>query len=192
MENAIAKPGVRARFLTARRDLDRLRDFVVQGNTAQCHDAAFVNELRSWVRFNQTQAAETRDGLYAGASGNPALPRWLGRAIFPYVFTAVAENPKYQAQIDGSAGALIFYAEADAPAGWFNVGRACQRFMLETTARDIRSSFVNQPVEVAGVRSQFSAWLGDGLRPALIVRFGHGNTMPYSLRRPATAVLSQS
>ena len=190
MENAIAKPGVRTRFLTARGDLDRLKEFVVQGNTAQCNDPAFVDELRSWVRFNQTQAAETRDGLYAGASGNPALPSWLGRAIFPYVFTAAAENPKYRAQIDGSAGALILYAETDAPDGWFNVGRAGQRFMLEATARDIRTSFINQPVEVASVRPAFGAWLGDGLRPALVIRFGRGKTLPFSLRRPASAVLS--
>lgn len=191
MENAIAKPGVHARFLTARADLDRLKDFVVQGNTAQCRNSAFVDELRNWVRFNQTQAVETGDGLYAGASGNPALPRWLGRVIFPYVFTAALENPKYRAQIDGSAGALVLYAVADKPAGWFNVGRACQRFLLETTARDIRTSFVNQPVEVADVRSQFGAWLGDGLRPALIMRFGRGNTLPYSLRRPVSAVFNQ-
>ncbi|MCF8477085.1 MAG: Tat pathway signal protein, partial [Pseudolabrys sp.] len=182
--------GVRARFLTARRDLNRLRDFVVQGNTAQCRDPAFVDELRHWLRFNQSDAAATGDGLYAGATGNPALPRWLGRVIFPYVFTAAAENPKYVVQLDGSAGALILYAEADAPAGWFNVGRASQRFQLEATARDIRTSFVNQPVEVAGVRSQFSAWLGDGMRPALIIRFGRGKTVPFSLRRPVSAVLS--
>ena len=192
MKEAIAKPGVRARFLTARRELDQLRDFVVLGNTAQCQDPAFVDELRHWVRFNQTHAAETGDGLYAGASGNPALPRWLGRAVFPYVFTAGAENPKYVAQIDGSAGALILYAETDEPAGWYNVGRASQRFQLEATARDIRTSFVNQPVEVADVRSQFSTWLGDGMRPALILRFGRGKTVPYSLRRPASAVLGES
>jgi hypothetical protein len=192
MEEAIAKPGVRAKFLTARRDLDQLRDFVVQGNTAQCQDPAFVDELRHWVRFNQTHAVETGDGLYAGATSNPGVPRWLGRAIFPYVFTAGAESPKYVAQMDGSAGALILYAETDEPAGWYNVGRASQRFQLETTARDIRTSFVNQPVEVAGVRSQFSTWLGDGMRPAMILRFGRGNTVPYSLRRPALTVLGES
>jgi hypothetical protein len=192
MEIAIGKPGIRARFLTARRDLDQLKDFVVQGNTVQSHDSAFVDELRHWVRFNQTDAAETSDGLYAGASGNPALPRWLGRVLLAYVFTAAGENPKYVAQIDGSAGALILYAEADEPAGWFNVGRAGQRFQLEATARDIRTSFVNQPVEVAGVCSEFSAWLGDGMRPALIIRFGRGKTLPYSLRRPPSAVLSES
>ena len=191
LEAAIAKPGVRARFLTARRDLDKLKEFVVQGNTAQCLDPAFVDELGRWVRFNQSHAARTGDGLFVGSSGNPVMPAWLGRSIFPYVFTAGAENPKYLAQIDGSAGALVLYAETDDPSGWFQVGRASQRFQLEATALDILTSFVNQPVEVAGVRSEFTSWLGDGLRPALILRFGRGNALPYSLRRPVSAVLRE-
>lgn len=189
IEAAIGKPGVRTRFLTARSDLERLKDFVIEGNTVQCRDPAFVDELAHWVRFNPAHAAETGDGLYAGAAGNPAVPRWLGHRIFPYVFTAGVENPKYLAQLDGSAGALVLYSEVDEPAGWFGVGRVSQRFQLEATARDIRTSFVNQPVEVASVRSGFSAWLGDGLRPALVIRFGRGKTLPSSLRRPVTAVL---
>jgi hypothetical protein len=189
LEAAIATPGVRVRFLTARRDLDRLKEFVVQGNTQQCRDRAFVDELRRWVRFNQSHAARTGDGLFAGSSGNPSVPAWLGRTIFPYIFTAGAENPKYLAQIDGAAGALVLYAETDDASGWFQVGRASQRFQLEATARGILSSFVNQPVEVTGIRAEFAAWLGDGLRPALVIRFGRGDPLPYSLRRPVNAVL---
>ncbi|MCF1504150.1 Tat pathway signal protein [Afifella sp. H1R] len=188
LEGAIDRPGVRTRFLTARTELDELKDFVVWGNTAQCGDAAFVEELRSWVRFNESDAVRRLDGLFAGVSGNPVTPRWLGRAIFPYVFTAAAENPKYVAQIDGAAGALVLFAEKNDAAGLFAVGRAAQRFMLEAEARDIRTSFVNQPVEVASVRHAFASWLGEGLRPALVLRFGRGAKVPMSLRRPAAAV----
>jgi hypothetical protein len=191
LEAAIANPGVRARFLTAQRDLETLKEFVVQGNTAQCRDPAFVDELGQWVRFNKSHAARSGDGLFVGSSGNPAMPVWLGRRIFQFVFTAGAENPKYVAQIDGSAGALILYAATDEPSGWFQVGRASQRFQLEAAARGILTSFVNQPVEVASVRSAFASWLGDGLRPALVLRFGRGNPLPYSLRRPVSAVLKE-
>lgn len=192
LESAVTQTGARARLLTARNDLDRLKQFVIDGNTAQCNDEAFVKELGDWVRFNKTHAAETRDGLYSGSSGNPMLPRWLGRHGFSLLFTASAENPKYAAQIDGSAGALILYAEKDQPEGWFNVGRASQRFQLEATARGIRTSFINQPIEVGPVRHEFQKWLGDGLRPALVLRFGRGKLTPPSLRRPVEAVLTLS
>ncbi|MGH1417718.1 MAG: Acg family FMN-binding oxidoreductase [Hyphomicrobiaceae bacterium] len=187
--SATQKSGVRLRILTARNDLDRLKEFVVEGNTAQCNDQAFVQELGQWVRFNQTHASGTRDGLFTGSSGNPTSPSWLGPIVFPYFFTADSENPKYVAQLNGSAGAVVLYAEKDEPAGWFNVGRASQRFQLEATARDICTSFINQPVEVSAVRGEFRKWLGDALRPALVLRFGRGKLLPPSLRRPVGAVL---
>lgn len=186
---AVKQSGVRSRVLTARKDLNRLKKFVIEGNTAQCKNKAFVQELGDWIRFNETHVSETRDGLYAGSSGNPNSPRWIGRHAFPLVFTADAENPKYVAQLDGLAGAVILYAETDGPAGWFSVGRASQRFQLEATARDIRTSFINQPVEVGTVRREFQTWLGDGLRPALVLRFGRGKPLPPSLRRPVASVL---
>ena len=173
----------------ARKDLDRLKEFVVEGNTTQCNDQAFVRELQHWIRFNQAHVSETRDGLYTGSSGNANFPRWLGNAVFPYLFTANSENAKYVAQLDGSAGAVVLYAEGDRPEGWFNVGRAGQRFQLAATAREIRTSFVNQAVKVATVRNAFQQWLGDDLRPALVLRFGRGKPLPPSLRRPVGAVL---
>jgi len=55
----------------------------------------------------------------------------------------------------------------------------------------IRNAFLNPPVEVGAVRSQFAVWLGlqEGERPDLVVRFGRGPAMPWSMRRPVQAVL---
>jgi hypothetical protein len=40
------------------------------------------------------------------------------------------------------------------------------------------------------VRTQFAQWLGLGAaRPDLVVRFGRGSQMPYSLRRPVANVI---
>jgi hypothetical protein len=75
-------------------------------------------------------------------------------------------------------------------AHWVEVGRAYERFALQATALGIRNAFLNQPVEVAAVRSPFAAALGlPGQRPDLVVRFGRGPTMPRSLRRPVDAVM---
>jgi hypothetical protein len=75
-------------------------------------------------------------------------------------------------------------------AHWVEVGRAYERFALRATALGIRNAFLNQPVEVAAVRSPFAAALGlPGQLPDLVVRFGRGPTMPRSLRRPVDAVM---
>ena len=80
---------------------------------------------------------------------------------------------------------------ANDKAYWVEVGRAYQRFALQATVLGVRNAFLNQPVEVTALRPQFAALLGlGGLRPDLVVRFGHGPAMPPSLRRPVGAVLS--
>ena len=44
--------GVDLVLLTARPEIERVRDLVVAGNTAQMADAAFLREMKSWLRFN--------------------------------------------------------------------------------------------------------------------------------------------
>jgi hypothetical protein len=71
-------------------------------------DAAFVCELKDWLRFNSAQALAKGDGLYSASSGNPTLPSWLGPRAFDLVFKPDAENRKYARQIDTSAGLAVF------------------------------------------------------------------------------------
>jgi hypothetical protein len=165
-------------------------DYVVAGNTRQVEDPAFVDELGEWLRFNAAHAAETRDGLYSAASGNPTSPAWLGRLLFPWIFSAGSENDRYSRQIRSSAGIAIFVAREEGKAGWVSVGRSYQRFALQATALGIRNAFVNQPVEVPAVRDEFAAWLGMGRRPDLVVRYGYAPPMPRSLRRSVTDVMT--
>jgi len=190
LERAGTSNGVRILLLTDHLAMERVLEHVVQGNTAQLADPAFVSELKSWIRFNGTDAVRTRDGLFSVASGNPAIPAWLGNVAFGWFFTAKGENDKIARQVRNSSGIAVFVGEAADKAHWVEVGRAYERFALQATARGIRNAFLNQPVEVAAVRSPFAAALGlAGQRPDLVVRFGRGPTLPRSLRRPVESVL---
>ena len=101
-----------------------------------------------------------------------------------------SENDKYAKQLRSSAGVAVFVGERADPANWFEVGRAYEHFALAATALGVRTAFVNQPVEVRAVRTQFAQWLGLGSqRPDLVVRFGRGPQMPFSLRRPVSDVI---
>ena len=169
--------------------MERVLEFVVKANTEQMTDPSFVRELKSWVRFNGAEALRTRDGLYSATTGNPAIPTWLGHAAFNWFFRPVAENDKCARQIRSSAGLAVFVGRSADKASWVDVGRGYERFALQATALGIRTAFLNQPVEVAGVRPSFAGALGlTDRRPDLVVRFGHGPLMPYSLRRPVRSV----
>ncbi len=190
LERAGTSDGVRLLLLTDRPAMERVLEHVVQGNTAQLADPAFVSELKSWIRFNGSDAVRTRDGLFSVSSGSPAIPAWLGELAFGRFFTAKGENEKIARQVRNSAGIAVFVAEAADKAHWVEVGRAYERFALQATALGVRNAFLNQPVEVAAVRSTFATTLGlTGRRPDLVVRFGRGPTLPRSLRRPVEAVM---
>ncbi|MBN8534482.1 MAG: Tat pathway signal protein [Rhizobiales bacterium] len=190
LEEAAKLEGVSLLLLTGKPHLESVLDFVIQGNSAQMDDAAFVRELKAWIRFNPTEALATGDGLLGAASGNPSLPGWLGRAVFSTVFRKNSENRKYAEHIRSSAGVAVFVSDQESKAGWVNIGRSFQRFALQATALDLRHAHINQPVEVMALRSEFSKWLGLGGRRAdLVVRFGYAPALPMSVRRPVERII---
>ena len=190
LERAGTGNGVRVILLTEPRAMEQVLEYVVAGDTAQLNNPAFVAELTAWIRFNADEAVRAGDGLYTGASGNPLLPRWLGSRMLGWFLTAKSENDRYARQVRNAAGIAVFVSATSDKAHWVEAGRCYERFALQATALGIRNAFLNQPVEVGAIRPQFAALLGLGSqRPDLVVRFGRGPTLPFSMRRPVQAVM---
>lgn len=190
LTSAATIPGVELLLITNRPEIDRIRDLVVAGNSAQFADPSFLRELKAWLRFSPRHALDRGDGLYSATTGNAALPEWMGSLAFDWFVSADSENDRYARQLRSSAGVAVFVGERENPEHWLRVGRACQRFALQATALGIRHAFINQPVEVAAVRPELAKLLGmPGRRPDIVMRFGYGPTMPFSARRPAHDVI---
>ncbi|MGH1478616.1 MAG: Acg family FMN-binding oxidoreductase [Geminicoccales bacterium] len=192
LQTFASKEDVDLRLLTDERQKQRIIEYVVAGNSAQMDDDAFVEELRSWIRFNEAEALASRDGLSYRSVGSPASPRWLGKLLFSMMFRKKAENQKYRRQIASSSGIAVFTCAEQTKAAWIDAGRAYQRFALLSTALGMRHAFINQPVEVPELRAQLASHLDLGERlPDLIVRFGYGDPTPRTLRRPVQDVLAE-
>ena len=190
LELAGTGSGVSVMLLTAKPDMEKILDLVLQGNTTQLNDAAFVNELKQWLRFSASEAVETGDGLYSITSGNPSIPRWLGSPMFDIMVSAKSENDKYAKQTRSSAGIAVFVSAVDDKVHWIEAGRCYERFALQATGMGIRNAMLNQTVEIPAMRQQLAGFLGlKAGRPDLVVRFGRGPAMPQSLRRDVSAVL---
>jgi len=82
LERAASREGVEFLLFTERPKVEGVIDYVLKGNSAQIHDAAFMEELKGWIRFNEADARATCDGLFSHLTGNPTLPRWLGNILF--------------------------------------------------------------------------------------------------------------
>lgn len=177
-------------LLTAREKFESVIEYVNSGNEVQLNDPAFRTELVSWIRFNPDEALRKGDGLSGVTSGQPALPRWIARHIIGLVLTAKGQIEADTRNIRSSGAIAVFTAARNDKAAWIDVGRAYQRFALQATALDLRSAFINQPIEVQTLRPQLESWLGlDGAHALLMVRVGHAPLAPYSLRRPVEQVI---
>lgn len=190
VEAAAQVDGVGVIILTERAKLNSVRDFVVHGNSLQMDDKAFTAELKDWIRFNPREALAKRDGLFSGCTGNPAIATWMGEALFPVIFGKKGENDKYAKQIRSSSGVAIFTGAKANPEHWTRGGRSVQRFALQATALGMKYAVINQPVEVAQIRTEFAKWLGLGAaRTDFVLRFGYGKPLPMSLRRSVADIV---
>lgn len=190
LEAAGQGDGVSVLLLTDAQSKARVADYVAAGNNAQFSDPAWANELKSWIRFSGREAAREGDGLYGPVMGNPSVPRWLGKLAMRFGFSAEKQNEKDRRHILNSSAIAVIYSEADDKAHWVEAGRCYERLALQATALDLRTAFINQPVEVARLRPDFARAMGIGdRRPDLVVRIGRGPAMPRSLRRPLDDVV---
>ena len=134
LELAGTGAGVRVMLLTEKAALENILAYVVEGNTAQMTDPAFVEELKSWIRFGGGEAVKTGDGLYSATSGNPSAPRWIGSPLFGMFFKPKSENDKYAKRLRSSAGVAVFVSEVSDKAHWIEAGRCYERFALQAAA----------------------------------------------------------
>lgn len=187
--NLPREAGVTLQFITHPDQTEMVLEYVNEGNRQQYADKAFVDELITWLRFNRKEAFGSLDGLYTRSSGNPEIPRLIGQ-----VFVA-GTDPQQQADTDvrklrSSPHALVITSAAEDKSTWVRTGQVYERLALTMTALGIQSAFLNQPIEVADLRSQFQSAMGLGESlPQLLLRFGYGNLLPKSLRRPVENVL---
>jgi len=190
LESVPADGGVGILLMTTEAQKATVAEYVAAGNTAQFADAAWAQELRAWIRFDAGTAVRTGDGLYGPVMGSPDVPPWLGRLFMKLAFSADAQNRKDARHIRSSSAIAVFHSGRSDPPHWIAAGRCYERFALQCAALDLRTAFLNQPVEVGALRSPFARHLGLGdRRPDLVIRIGHAPLAPRSLRRPPAAVI---
>jgi hypothetical protein len=190
LEQASKGQGVSALMITENQPIEALVEYVQAGNRQQYGDKAFVEELIRWLRFNDGEALQHRDGLSTRCSGNPSTPRWLG-SLFVRSSNGDDQAKKDAKNMRSSAGLLLFVSERNDKAAWVETGRAYERVALTATTLNIKSAFLNQPVEVPALRSQLQARFNlDSAYPQLLLRCGYSQAMPRSVRRPVETVMA--
>ncbi len=189
IESVASIAGVTLQTFTDAQLKEAILEYVKAGNRSQYANAGFRDELLYWLRFNTPEALHSSDGLYAPCSGSAQVPRWLGR-MFVTSGGAGRQSATDEKSIRSSSGLLVISAAQDDKIHWIETGRLYERLALTLTACGMKVAFLNQPLEVAALRSQFQNYLRLGTaQPLLLLRFGYAAPMPRSLRRPLAQVL---
>jgi hypothetical protein len=167
-----------------------LVDLVCAGDRIQLSDPAFRRELLSWLRFNNPAALRTGDGLSGKAAGQLPLPDWLAKRVIRFVLTGDKQAATDAENMRSSPVIAVIVARGASPADWVEVGRAYERLALQAATMDIRTAFINQPIEVGELLPQLNSLIGlAGETASLMLRIGYGPRAPFSLRRPVDDVI---
>ncbi|POM14196.1 Putative NAD(P)H nitroreductase [Burkholderia cepacia] len=73
---------------------------------------------------------------------------------------------------------------------WLAAGQALERVLLVAARAGHTASYLNQPIETAGLRAHLRHMLGLRGEPQLLLRVGRGPHTPHSPRRPLDEVVS--
>jgi hypothetical protein len=175
-------------------EVKKLQALVMEGDRQQYSDAAYIDELVESLRFNEREALESRDGLFSACSGNPKVPRFIGK-LFVNTGMGDSQAEKDRQLIDSASGLILIVTAGDIKSDWVAAGQTAQRMALQMSTLGIAHSYMNQPIEVAALRDEVqrfveegvmnNPWQKDALRtPQLLLRYGYADEpMPYSLRR---------
>jgi hypothetical protein len=122
--------------------------------------------------------------------GSPSIPKWLGKPVVGSFLTPNAQNKSDRKKMASSSHFVLFTVKQSTPESWILTGRILERFLLKTTALNIATAFLNQPCEAGALSEELrQTLLMNSEYPMLLLRIGYADPMPYSLRKPVSAVL---
>jgi hypothetical protein len=181
---------VQNQIVTDSTSVNEIIQLVKEGNNHQFADDKFMDELKFWIRFSESEAEEKLDGLTTSTTGNPSVPRWIGKIFMDLFYSGKDQNEKDEKFIRSSSGVILFYSQHNNKLDWIETGRTYERFSLLTTKMNIKCAFINQPVEITDLHKPLlnAMRLSDGY-PQLLLRFGYSDEMPKSPRRKLNDVI---
>lgn len=165
---------------------------VAAAERLQQRSAAYLAELDRW-----TAPGATAEGTGVPPSAFGVTAAAGHTAEFPmrdFAGGRETGRPRHVGPVEAHPVVVVFQTAGDRPEDWLRGGQALMRVLLAAAAEGYAASYLNQPLELPGIRQQ----LRDELRldgwPQLILRLGRptGVVPPRAPRRPVADILLSS
>jgi Nitroreductase family len=187
LKSAARSEGVDVNFVQTLAQRERVATLIAEADRRQFDDPRFRRELASWIH-----PLRRNDGMPAASQGL----RVLTDAATPIVAMAIRTfdlgNGVAAAHEELARGSPLLVALStpmDNNEGWLAAGLGLQRLLLVATNEGYFTSYLNQPIEIADLRTKLAKALSIDGYPQLLLRMGRGQSVSHSPRRPISDVL---
>lgn len=183
-----ARAGAWLEFIDGPRDRQELAELVTKADRMQMADPAFRRELSQWLRPSRSPAP---DGMPGHAFGLNAIASAVAPLVVRTFDMGDGRAAYHHGLVAGSPALAVLGTSQDRPAAWLDTGRALSRLLLLATHFGVRSSYLNQPIEVGLLRNRVRGLILAEGHPQLILRLGYGPEGRATPRRSVSEVLEQ-
>jgi nitroreductase len=183
---AAESAGARATWIDDAKDRVQLAVLVMTADRQQYERRAFRGELAAWIRPTADSAA---DGMPAPALGLQFPASYLAPLVIRTFDVGSGQAARDQELVNHSPGIVVLTTPLDQPYDWLVCGEALGFTLLTAEAFGLNVSYLNQPCEVAELRTQLGLIDEVNGNPQLVLRLGYGTRVPPTPRRAIDEVI---
>lgn len=178
---AAHREGAWLRPLTTDSARQKAADLVAEGDAAQWANPSWRRELAVWMHPRRRG-----DGLTI-----PALAAPVARLVVRTFDMGGGVGAKDRELAEASPLLAVLGTDGDQPRHWLRAGQALERVLLVACQNGLQASYLNQPIQVASLRSKLHDLVGAGL-PQILLRCGYPvDTVSAAPRREVHEVIEE-
>jgi len=179
--DAAQREGAWLRPLTTDSTRHRAAELVAEGDAAQWANPSWRRELADWMHPRRRG-----DGLTV-----PTLAAPVARIVVRTFDMGGGVGAKDRELAEESPLLAVLGTDGDQPRDWLLAGQALQRVLLAACQNGLQASYLNQPIQVASLRSKLQDLVGAGF-PQILLRLGYpAEEIPASPRRAVEDVIAR-
>ena len=165
-----------------------LADLISQGDRIQLSDKRFRRELAAWIHPNRSKSQDGMPG-YAHRMTHD-IASHIGPFLIRTFDIGKGQAAKDKDLASGSPVLAVLGTDADEPLNWIQTGQALERILLQARAKNVWTTYMNQPIEVSELRPKLLEALGRATGfPQLLMRMGYGKEVRPTPRREIDDVM---
>lgn len=181
--DAVTREGAVLNVLATDDQRQRAAALVAEGDQALWANPSWRRELAAWMHPRRRG-----DGLTL-----PALAVPVAQLVVRTFDMGHGVAAKDRQLADESPLLAVLSTTGDEPRHWLAAGQALQRLLLEGVGHGLQASYLNQPVQVAALRSTLQRLTGRPGFAQLLLRMGvAADALPASPRRAVADIIASS